>query len=469
MTVSPLPPRLGGPLALVPLLAAAYWITAASGLWGFPVGALLLAGAAILWSLPGDPRGPAFAALGGGLGLPAAVIWIMVGGMGSGLLALAAAALSLLAAGRAGVMGQPRTEGAPSPRSDFRLDAKAALDEAMLGYFILGGRLPGGADATEACEQAAVLDAALQAQGVYDDPRSLFPDVAPPENVERTTGRIYGVDYEHLLFPSAFLADERLPGGVIWNRHDANRDVVLRVLRQDEPGRPWLIGIHGYRMGVPWMDLGLFAPRWLHERLGLNLVLPVLPLHGSRKIGLRSGDCYLDGDPLDLFHAQCQAVHDLRQTVAWIRQQDPQARIGVYGVSLGGYNAALLSNVEPALDFAVAAIPLVDVAAALWRVMPPAHRQYFEAQGLTEDLYRRLLSPVSPLRLPTQLAPQGRHIVAAVADRIVPAAQPLALARHWGVEVQWYEGAHLTVRRERMTREAVEGALVTAGWPLPPR
>jgi hypothetical protein len=468
MTVTYPPPRQGAPLALVPLLAAAYWMAAASGLWGFPIGALLLAGAVIIWAVPGDPRGPALAALGGLLALPAGLIWLIAGGFGPGLVALATAALSVLAAGRCGVAGQPRTEGAPPPRPDFRLDAKAALDEGMLGYFILGGRLPGGAEATEACEQAAVLDAALQAQGAYDDPQSLFGAVAAPESVDRSTGRIYGFDYELLRFPSAFLADEGLPGGVVWNRLDANREVALRVLRQGEPGRPWLLGIHGYRMGVPWMDLGLFGPRWLHERLGLNLVLPVLPLHGPRKIGLRSGDFYLDGDPLDLFHAQLQAVSDLRQTVAWIRQQEPEARIGVYGVSLGGYNAALLSNLEAGLAFAVAAIPVVDFAAALWRVMPPAHQHYFEQEGLSEALYRRLLSPVSPLRLPTQLAPDRRHVIGAVADRIVPASHPLALARHWGVDVQWYEGSHLTVRRERLTREAVEAAMVTAGWPLPP-
>jgi hypothetical protein len=462
------PPRQGAPLAWVPLLAAAYWMAAAAGLWGFPVGALLLAGAVILWSLPGDPRGPALIALGGWLGLPAGLIWLVAADGGAALLALVAAVLSLLAAGRSGLATQPRTEGAPPPRSDLVLDAKAALDEGMLGYFILGARLPGGAEAAEACAQAAELDAALQAQGAYEDPSLLYSAVAPPESVDRSTGRIYGFDYERIEFPSAFLADERLPGGVVWNRLDANRQVALRVLRQGESGRPWLIGIHGYRMGAPWMDLGLFGPRWLHERLALNLVLPVLPLHGSRKIGLRSGDFYLDGDPLDLFHAQLQAVSDLRQTVAWIRQQEPDARIGVYGVSLGGYNAALLSNHARGLDFAVAAIPVVDFADALWRVMPPAHQAYFAQQGLSQDRYRRLLSPVSPLSLPTLLAAEGRHVLAAVADRIVPAGHPVQLARHWGVDVQWYQGSHLTVRRERLTRETVEAAMITAGWSLPP-
>jgi hypothetical protein len=134
------PPRQGAPLAWVPLLAAAYWMAAAAGLWGFPVGALLLAGAVILWSLPGDPRGPALIALGGWLGLPAGLIWLVAADGGAALLALVAAVLSLLAAGRSGLATQPRTEGAPPPRSDLVLDAKAALDEGMLGYFILGAR-----------------------------------------------------------------------------------------------------------------------------------------------------------------------------------------------------------------------------------------------------------------------------------------------------------------------------------------
>src|SRR3546814_21043756 len=84
-------------------------------------------------------------------------------------------------------------------------------------------------------------------------------------------------------------------------------------------------------MDAPWMDLNLFSPRWLHQKLGLNIIQPVLPLHGPRSTGWRSGDHYLDGDMTDLVYAESQALWDLRRTLAWLRANEPGARVGENG------------------------------------------------------------------------------------------------------------------------------------------
>src|SRR5690348_4785709 len=150
--------------------------------------------------------------------------------------------------------------------------------------------------------------------------------------------------YERVSYPSAFMPDAELPGAGLWAQHQNNRQAVAWVMRHPGPPRPWLTCIHGYRMGEPWMDLLLFPPRWLHERLGLNLFMPVLPLHGPRRIGIRSGDQYLDGNPLDLLYAQAQALWDLRRGLAWLRSQEDKPRVGVLGYSLGGYSASVLAQ-----------------------------------------------------------------------------------------------------------------------------
>ncbi|MGQ0585670.1 MAG: alpha/beta hydrolase family protein, partial [Gammaproteobacteria bacterium] len=185
-----------------------------------------------------------------------------------------------------------------------------------------------------------------------------------------------------------------------------------------------------------------------------------------RRVGLRSGDQYLDGNPLDLLYAQLQAVWDLRRGLAWLRSQEDKPRIGVMGYSLGGYNAAVLAQHDDQLDFVIAGIPPSDLAAALWRHLPPAHRQYFEAHGLDLERYRRVLRPVSPLALPPKVAADRRYLFAGTADRLVLPDQSLALAKHWGVPVQWYQGAHLTFRGEDVVRQHIEAAMQRAGWPV---
>lgn len=464
-------PRQWEPLALVPVLAGLHSLASADGLgwwiWGLLPGALMLAGGIGHWVLQGDPRVNSVTALGGILGIPAALLWMIFDGFFGGVLSALGAAGTVLVAGRLGVLRATRPAEVPEPETSLALDAKVGIDEALLGYFVLGARLPSGPQAAQVVEQAERMVAGIDALGYAEHPERLHVPVAAPDEVTTRDGRIYGTAYQTLRFDSAFLADEQLPGAAVWNRLDGNRRCAVRVVRHPQPGRPWLVCVHGYRMGVPWMDLSLFSPRWVTERLGVNFVQPVLPLHGPRRVGARSGDHYLDGDPLDLFYAQSQALSDLRQTLAWIRQQDPDARIGVYGISLGGYNAALLANYASDLDFVVAGIPVLDFSDALWRLLTPSHRQYFEGSGLTPERYRTLLAPVSPLARAPRVPEDRRFIFAANCDRVVLPEHPLALAAHWGVDVNWYQGSHLSVRRERVTRDTVIQAMVAAGWPLP--
>ena len=78
-------------------------------------------------------------------------------------------------------------------------------------------------------------------------------------------------------------------------------------------------------MGTPLIDLLAFQPEIFHRRLGLNLLVPTLPLHGPRKSGRRSGDGFLSGDPLDTLHAEAQAMWDLRRLLGWLREDQAAA------------------------------------------------------------------------------------------------------------------------------------------------
>ena len=106
-------------------------------------------------------------------------------------------------------------------------------------------------------------------------------------------------------------------------------------------------------MGTPNIDLSLFHAQWLHEELGLNVLLPVQPLHGRRRRGSPKGTTYPAGDLLDNVHGAAQAVWDVRRALSWIRSQDPDARIGLTGVSLGGYVGALVASLDPDLACAI--------------------------------------------------------------------------------------------------------------------
>jgi alpha/beta superfamily hydrolase len=455
-------------LSLIPILAGFYWLTSGDGSWGwllcsFLPGSLLLASGVSLLLWPGEPKITFYMALGAVLGVLLALP-AMLAAFWPALTGLIVSGVAFVIAGRIALKYAPLTDGAPRPPAETKVYAKAALDEALIGYFVAMAKIPSGDKAAIMCDEAHRLEEVLTDEGWLADPASFNRTPTAPEDARLQAARWYQQPFQWLSFSSAFVPHAQLPGSTVWAGHQRNRDCHARVLRHATPGQPWLLCIHGYRMGLDFMDFRLFTPDFLHHKMGLNLVMPLLPLHGRRKLGRLSGDYFLDGDLLDLLYAETQALWDLRRTIAWIRAQEPDARIGVLGYSLGGYNTALLAAYEPGLEFAVAGIPVADFASTLWALVPPPHRNYFTAQGLDLTLYEKLLTVVSPLVCAPKLAPEKLHIFAGSADRVVPPEQPLKLSRHWQRPVAWYPGGHLTFRGEEAVRRTIAGAISDAGW-----
>jgi hypothetical protein len=266
------------------------------------------------------------------------------------------------------------------------------------------------------------------------------------------------VRYEHLSFESGYEPPSHVPGRERWLDRQANRTAHAWVLRHNDGPRPWLLCIHGYQMGHPAVDLRAFRARRLHRELGLNLVSAVLPFHGPRKTGWRSGDGFITGDYLELLHAEGQAMWELRRILSWIRTQGAPA-IGVYGLSLGGYQTALLAALEEDLACAVAGIPATDFTRLAWRHGPQVLVRHAERLGIVRDDVQLLLSVVSPLVLRPRVPHEGRYIFAATADRLVPADQVYDLWLHWErPRIAWFQGSHLSFQWEPEVAACLDAA-----------
>jgi len=79
--------------------------------------------------------------------------------------------------------------------------------------------------------------------------------------------------FEHLQFDSEYEPHAGEPGRDRWLALLKNRTAHAWVLRHARGARPWLVCVHGWRMGLPAVDLAAFAAERLHSRLGLNVVL----------------------------------------------------------------------------------------------------------------------------------------------------------------------------------------------------
>jgi dienelactone hydrolase len=452
---------------LIAVAAGLAWISAGSGPISFVLGALpgslLLAGGVSSLLLPGDPRTPQLTALGALLAVVLAIPLLFAVGFASmiGLVALALA--SFVACGWSAQRAEPPIERVPHPTLDLQLATKVAFDQLALASLITTRPNALNPDTARSAREIREAREHFEHSGWLEKPASYHETPPPLEGPQLRWGRVFGQSFERMAFASGYEPRAGDPGRERWLSYGLNREAHAIVMRHRDGDRPWLVCIHGYGMGSAFTDLPAFEARRLHNELGLNLLFPVLPLHGPRQHRMRSGDGFLSGDFLDTVHAEAQAMWDIRRMLAWLRANGA-TQIGVYGLSLGGYTASLLACLDRGLDCAIAGIPATDFARLVERLTPNRMLRELERLDFDWKVLREVLSVVSPLALAPLVPRERLSIFAATADHLVPADQVRDLWRHWGEpRIAWYAGSHVSFLREPEVRFLIDDALRIGG------
>ncbi|HEX6710312.1 MAG TPA: hypothetical protein VF068_08255 [Rubrobacter sp.] len=457
--------------SFIPLLTGAlwFWLAARGGLpavlLGALPGALLLSTglSGLLWTVESRMfQHMALASvLGAILSLPEIFligpVAALVLGVGSGASFLAAGYLAL---------GQHRCPSSvPAPDTGPSLAARAAVNELMMcGLILTSWPVTVGTVAVRVQREAAEAYSLFEEKGWFSDPASYHRDPPPLEKPEIETIERKGRKIEQLTFESLYEPHEDEPGRERWLGYRRNPTAWAWILRHTGEPRPWLICVHGIRMGTLNKSLIRFQPEYLHDELGLNLIMPVLPMHGPRDTGgLISGERTLSGDVMDTLHTGAQAMWDLRRLVRWLRESEGAPAIGALGHSLGGYAVSLLASLEDDLDCVVAGNPAVDPSHLFWTNALAVATHSLSAEGIREETLKALLRPVSPLSLEPVVPHERRAIFAGVVDRVVPPVQAHSLWRHWDEpRIGWYQGAHQRFIRAPEGRKVLEDALRAA-------
>jgi pimeloyl-ACP methyl ester carboxylesterase len=223
-------------------------------------------------------------------------------------------------------------------------------------------------------------------------------------------------------------------------RTSENHAAGVRLFASSSERRPVAVLIHGYMAGSYQVEQRLWPMQRL-LRSGYDVALFTLPFHGVRANAARRGAPEFPGsDPRFSNEGFRQVILDLRCFVRWLREQG-HPEIGVMGMSLGGYTAALLATVEAGLSFCVPVIPLASLAdfAREQGELSSAPEVAAREHALLERIYR----VVSPLERKSLIAPARTLVVAAKADRITPVAHARKLSAHFGSQLVSWHGGHL--------------------------
>ena len=457
--------------SLLPVLAGSLWLwtTIWDGTPAFLLGALpeaLLLGTGLSGLLrDAGARTLQYMALGSVIGvvlsLPAALI---LGPAVAAALAAASAA-SFLAAGYLALAVHRSTPDVPTPEMAPGSAVRAATDElSMRGIVLTTWPVAVGPVANRIRREVSEAYPLFEERGWLSEPATYHREPPPLEEPDIRSASYRGREVECLTFDSSYEPRPEEPGSGRWLSRKHDPTAYAWVLRHPGEARPWLVCVHGIRVGTLSKNLALFRPEFLHDELGLNVLMPVLPTHGPRRTGPIGGARTLSGDVMDSLHAGEQAMWDLRRLVWWLRKSEGAPAVGALGHSLGGYAVALLASLEEKLDCVIAGNPAVDPAGMFWANAPAVVIHSLRAESIRKDTLEEMLRPVSPLALTPLVPPDQRAIFAGVIDRVAPPAEAAGLWRHWEKpRIGWYQGSHGRFLRAPEGRRVLEDALYAAG------
>jgi hypothetical protein len=349
----------------------------------------------------------------------------------------------------------------PVPKPSIGLGVAAAVDALVAGPMPLLSSLGSPEHYAVA---SAELEAAVmyyRAAGWFDHPgrRHRRPDAPYDVQVGPRSGGI-----EIAWFDSGWRPEAGEPGAERWLSFDANQRVPVRLLRHPGAPRPWLVAVHGQGMGRS-SDVKMLRVHRLHEEFGINVALPVLPLHGQRACGFSpyrqfASNVFAMNNVLGL----TQSVWDLRRLVQWLRQDQRAPALGLLGLSLGSYVINLLSTLEGDLACLVAVVPTSDLAASMRQATPVTavkrrlHRQVHDDRS---TLVHRV---VSPLAGPCLVPHDRRYIVAGQVDGIAPPRGAAELWQHWDEpSIFWRPRGHVTAWRGTDYDDHIASVLTSCG------
>lgn len=466
--------------AVPTLVAGTVWLSiavAGSGLASIPLGvlgAILVASGVMQLLAPGDHRITQLGAFAGLVGAVVALPSMVAVGSSAGLALLVTALFGAWGAGRMAIQVEPHVAGVPEPSTRASTAAKVAVDEAILGFEVLSGTgsIPTDGTLDRVIEELDQAHGFFAREGFLEKPETYH--VPPPDLLDPDVRiqDVAGQRVEVLRFESGYAPAEGEPGRDRWLAHAPCREGWAYVLRHDGPPRPWLIATNGYRMGHARIDVSIFA-RFFEDHgrtgsqgaagLGLNVLIPVLPLHGPRRTHWHSGQGFLGVDVLDTIHAETQGLWDMRRLLGWVRAQGAPA-VGAFGLSLGGLTTANFASLATGLVAAVPGIPLVSIERILRRHAPTAQLAWAESQGFDFERVSDLLRVITPTSLTPQVPRENRFLFGATGDRLVTPDQVRDLWRHWDEpEIVWYDGSHISFAGEAAVWEGVDRTLRESG------
>lgn len=231
-----------------------------------------------------------------------------------------------------------------------------------------------------------------------------------------------------------------------YRRFERNRTAWAEHWQHGDRPRPTLIVIHGFTADPYWINSRFLALPWFYEQ-GYDILLVTLPFHGRRqeKTSPYSGHGWFSHGFSHMNETMAHAIHDIRVFMDYL-EDTGVTKMGVTGISLGGYTTALLASVEERLSCAIPNVPVVSIMDIVLEWMPASWiaRIGMKMGGISVTEARHSVAIQSALSFKPAIPHKHLMLIAGAGDRFAPPKHTHLLWEHWKrCRLHWFPGNHL--------------------------
>ncbi len=235
-------------------------------------------------------------------------------------------------------------------------------------------------------------------------------------------------------------------------------------------GLPAVILLHG------WLAdrIQLSVYRWWARQLakhGIDVWLPRLPFHLERAgPGEVSGQRCLSADLGASLDSVRQAVVETRALAAWLRRRGA-SRVGLWGMSFGGWVGALVATLDEDLAAAALWAPVAAPREVLWEggLVRRLRRAVLHGGSSDGDFAGPAVDAMTPELLEPRLPREKILLLGAIHDQVVFPPSLARMSRRWNVPVRWVPHGHISLMVSRRSVQATSTFFreALAGRPTP--
>lgn len=280
--------------------------------------------------------------------------------------------------------------------------------------------------------------AATLRQYPSSDPDLVFPQPSPVSDGEvqrRVCRSMWGSRVEEIVFPSE-----------VQTPFAGNNVVHVRKIRPGSMhGKPALIIVPGWIIGQLDPLLWYFGRPFLRDAIESFVIEPPYQMCRTPP-GCWTGEYTISGDMVRTFESIRQAVSDVRRLIGILREEGA-SRIGVMGMSMGGWITSLLSVAESDLALAAIVVPPVNLA-EIFEISPLVRtiREDILNDGLPVEEVARISSLLSPLSYPLRVPRDRVRLFQSRYDQALAPKGVEDLWRHWGKPaLRKYRTGHINI------------------------